>query len=381
MRTIAVITGTRSEYGYLKPLMEAIAHDKDLALQPLVTGMHLFSDFGCTSTAVLNDFPDATIVPMDLPGDKLSDMAEYLASGIKNFSCQFQLHRPDIVVVLGDRSESLAAALAALYHNIPIAHINGGDVSGTTIDESIRHAITKLAHLHFVHSKENATRVERMGEDPHHIYITGSLALDTILHANLPSKQEIFAKYGLDSSKPLFLVVHHPVTTLPDKGLSQLKALFNALDALKEQTVVIYPNCDAGGQEFIAYLHSIEQQSFIHAFQSLPHVDYLALLKNTDVMLGNSSSGILEAPSFRIPVINIGSRQQGRARLENILDVDPDTKQILHAIHTAMNDKHFRKTLHKVSNPLGNGTAAQSIIKILKDVPLTPSLIQKQITY
>ncbi|MBE3122263.1 MAG: UDP-N-acetylglucosamine 2-epimerase (hydrolyzing) [Thermoplasmata archaeon] len=381
MRTIAVVTGTRAEYGYLKPLMHAIQQEKDLKLLPIITGMHLLSQFGNTYKIVKKDFPSAKKIRMTLKGDQLKHMAEYLASGINNFATFLDKNHPDILVVLGDRSESLAAALAAAYLNIPIAHINGGDVSGTTIDESIRHAITKIAHIHLVHTKENAERVEKMGEEKKRIFVTGALTLDTIMHTKLASKEETFKKHHLNPNKTAFLVVQHPITTLKDRGYSQLKELFLALDSLKEQTVLLYPNCDAGGKKFIDLITTYEKKPYLHAFKNIPHEEYLSIMKSVDLMLGNSSSGIIEAPSFKIPVINIGSRQQGRGRSANILDIPPEKNSIINAIDFALHNKEFQRKVDTCKNQFGDGNAAQHMIKIFKEIPLDEGLIQKQITY
>lgn len=381
MRMIAVVTGTRAEYGYLKPLMHAIEQERSLRLIPIITGMHLLPEYGNTGKLVKKDFPSAKIVPMILKGDRLKDMAEYLASGVSNFTHFLEKNSPDILVILGDRSESLAAALAALYLNIPIAHINGGDVTGTTIDESIRHAITKLSHIHLVHTKENAERVERMGEDKKRIFVTGALTIDVIAHLPLLTKEEIFAKYQLDPNKTTFLVVQHPITTLKDCGYSQLKELLAALDTVQEQTIILYPNCDAGGKKFITLIKTYEKKPYLHSFVNLPHEEFLSIMKSVDVMIGNSSSGIIEAPSFKIPVINIGTRQQGRARSANIIDVKPERHEILNAIDFAMNNKKFLKKVRTCKNLFGDGTAAQKMIKIFKKIPLDETFIQKQITY
>jgi UDP-N-acetylglucosamine 2-epimerase (non-hydrolysing)/GDP/UDP-N,N'-diacetylbacillosamine 2-epimerase (hydrolysing) len=381
MRTIAVVTGTRAEYGYLKPLMQAIQHEPELQLLPIITGMHLLPQYGNTYKIVKKDFPTAKKIVMTYNGDQLKHMAEYLASGINQFASFFNKNSPDILVVLGDRSESFAAALSAFYLNIPIAHINGGDVSGTTIDESIRHAITKLSHIHLVHTKENAERVEKMGEEKQRIFVTGALTLDTILHSKLPSKKEIFKQYHLNPNKTTFLVVQHPLTTLKDRGASQLQEILQALDVVKEQTVLLYPNSDAGGKKFIDIINKYSKKPYLHAFQNMPHEEYLSLMKSVDIMIGNSSSGIIEAPSFQLPVINIGSRQQGRTRSVNILDVQPERKKIIQAIDFALHNKAFLEKVHTCKNQFGNGTAAQKIVKILKEIPLNEKLIQKQITY
>lgn len=381
MRKTAVVTGTRAEYGYLKPLMKAIDKDNDLELIPIITGMHLLSDFGNTYKVVENDFPKSVRIPMDLRGDNLKDMANYLSSGIKNFAEFFSKNPPDIIIVLGDRSEPLAAAFAAMYLNIPIAHINGGDVSGGTIDESIRHAITKIAHIHLVHTKENAERIQKMGEEKKRIFVVGALTLDIILNKDLSSKDEIFKKYDLNPNINTFLVVQHPITILKDKGYSQMRELFLALGKLKQQTVMLYPNCDAGGKEMIKLIQKYENKDYLHVFKSLPHEDYLSLMKSVNLMIGNSSSGIIEAPSFRIPVVNIGSRQQGRSRSENIIDVEPNKNKILGVINFALNDKDFLKKVKLCKNKFGEGKASQKIVKILKELKIDNKLIQKQITY
>lgn len=381
MRKIAVVTGTRAEYGYLKPLMEAIEEGNDLELVPIITGMHLLSDFGDSYKIVGRDFPKSVKVPMSLDGDSLKDMANYLASGVKNFAEYLDKNRPDILIVLGDRSESFAAALTSMFLNIPIAHINGGDVSGGTVDESIRHAITKMAHIHLVHTQENADRIEKMGEEKNRIFVVGALTLDTVLNKPLLSKEEIFRRYNLDPNKATFLVIQHPITTLENQGYSHMKELFLALDTSKEQTVMLYPNCDAGGKKLIELIEKYENKNYLHVFKNLPHEDYLSLMKSSNVMIGNSSSGIIEAPSFKIPVINIGGRQQGRSRTENIIDVEPDKNKILEAIDFALRNKDFLKKVKTCKNKFGDGKTSQKIVKVLKELKIDDKLIQKQITY
>lgn len=381
MRKIAVVTGTRAEYGYLRPLMKAIEDDSELELISIVTGMHLLPEFGNTSELVEMDFSHVVRIPMNLKGDRLKDMALYLASGITNFAEFFTQNPPDVLVVLGDRSEPLAAVLAALYLNIPIAHINGGDVTGTTIDESIRHAITKFSHIHFAHTERNAKRIKKMGEDENRIFAVGALTIDTIVHTKLIPKQEIFKKYQLDPTETTFLVVQHPITTLEDRGYSQLKELLSALDTLKKQAIILYPNCDAGSKKFIDLIEKQRGKPYLHIMKNLSHVEYLSFMKSIDVMIGNSSSGIIEAPSFKIPVVNVGTRQQGRERSDNIVDVEPDRNKILKAIDFALHDKGFLKKVKKCKNKFGDGAASKKIVKILKDIKIDKKLIQKQITY
>ena len=376
MRKIAVVTGTRAEYGYLKPLMQEIKKDKSLKLVPIATGMHLLSKFGNSYKIVESNFPETIKIKMPLKGDNLEDMAIYLSNGIEGFAKYFSENKTDIVVVLGDRSESLAVALVCMYLNIPIAHINGGDITGGTVDESIRHSITKIAHIHFTHNKENSERIEKMGEEKNRIHTVGALTLDTILKKPLQSKSEIFKKYKLNPDKETYLVVQHPITTLPDYGLSQMKTLLNVLDKEKKQTVMLYPNCDAGGQKLIDLIKKYEGKSYMNVVKNMPHEDYLAVMKHSELMIGNSSSGIIEAPSFKIPVINIGNRQSGRARSINIIDVKSNENEITKKINYALENNDFQKKLKSCKNEFGDGKAAERIVKILKNTKIDEKLIQ-----
>jgi len=381
MRKIAVVTGTRAEYGPLRLLMKAIAKNKELELIPLITGMHLLPEYGNTYKLVEKEFSQSLKIPMSLDGDTLKDMAFYLSSGIKNFATYFSKNPPDIVVVTADRSEQLAAALAALYLNIPIAHINGGDVSGGTIDESIRHAITKITHIHLAYTKTNAERIRKMGEEKNRIYITGTLAVEAILKTKLKSRNEIFSAYNLDPQKTTFLVVQHPITILKDKGYSEMKELFLALNILKEQTIIVYPNCDAGGKKFITLIEKHRNRKYLHIFKNLPHEDYLSFMKSVDVMIGNSSSGIVEAPTLKIPVINIGDRQRGRERSKNILDVKPTKDKIIKSVHYVLSNKEFQRRVKNCVNVFGEGNASKKIINILKNLEIDDKLLTKRITY
>jgi len=381
MRKIAVVTGTRAEYGPLRLLMKAIEKNKELELIPLITGMHLLPEYGNTYKLVEKEFSQSVKIPMPLEGDTLKDMAFYLSSGIKNFATYFSKNPPDIVVVTADRSEQLAAALAALYLNIPIAHINGGDVSGGTIDESIRHAITKIAHIHLAYTKTNAERIRKMGEEKNRIYITGTLAVEAILKTKLKSRNEIFSAYNLAPQKTTFLVVQHPITILKDKGYSEMKELFLALNILKEQTILVYPNCDAGGKKFITLIEKHRNRKYLHIFKNLPHEDYLSFMKSVDVMIGNSSSGIVEAPTLKIPVINIGDRQRGRERSKNILDVKPTKDNIIKSVHYVLNNKEFQRRVKNCVNVFGEGNASKKIINVLKNLEIDDKLLTKRITY
>jgi len=381
MRKIAIVTGTRAEYGPLRPLMMAVKNDADLKLIPIVTGMHLLPKYGNTYHLVEKDFSNIVKIPMPLKGDTLQYMAFYLSAGVKNFASYLSKNRPDIIVITGDRSEQLAAALAAFYLNIPIAHINGGDVSGGMIDESIRHAITKIAHIHLAHTRKNAERIKKMGEDTWRIHITGTLAIEAIQEMKMKSKKELFVAYHLDPDSITFLVVQHPITTLKDQGYEQFHQVMNALDNLKEQTILIYPNCDAGSRKFITLIKKYENRPYLHIFKNIPHDDYIGFMKYVDVMLGNSSSGIIEAPTLKTPVINIGSRQQGRDQSNNVITIIPKKEKIIATIYFELNNTVFKEKVKNCINKYGKGNASHKIVKILKTIKIDDTLIRKQISY
>jgi GDP/UDP-N,N'-diacetylbacillosamine 2-epimerase (hydrolysing) len=384
MRTIAVVTGTRAEYGPLRPLMKAIQNDPDLTLVPIITGMHLLPDYGNTYRLVEKEFPRSVKIPMPLHGDSLKDMALYLAAGIKNFSEYLSKHPPDILIVTGDRSEQFAAALAALYLNIPIAHINGGDVSGGMIDEAIRHAITKIAHIHLAYNDGNKERIKKMGEDPWRVKTVGPLAVEAILDVKVKSKKDLFTVYQLNPKVRTFLVVQHPITTLKDRGYQQYEALLSALDQLQEQTILVYPNCDAGSRHIITLIKKFENRPYLHIFKNIPPDDYVGFMKYADILLGNSSSGIIEAPALKTRVINIGDRQQGRTEqyLSDIIKTIPATEEkIITMINYVLNNAAYQAKVRNSVNKYKKEKPSKKIVSILKKVPLDEKLIRKQITY
>jgi UDP-hydrolysing UDP-N-acetyl-D-glucosamine 2-epimerase len=366
--------------------MKAIQNDPDLTLVPLITGMHLLSEYGSTYRLVEKDFPRSIKIPMPLQGDSLKDMALYLASGIKNFGVYLSKNPPDIIIVTGDRSEQFAAALAALYLNIPIAHINGGDVSGGMIDESIRHAITKIAHIHLAYTRSNAERMKKMGEEPWRIRTVGPLAVEAVLDVKVKSKKDLFTAYQLNPKARTFLVVQHPITTLKDCGYQQYEALLSALDQLQEQTILVYPNCDAGSRHIIALIKKFEDRPYLHIFKNIPHDDYVGFMKYADVLLGNSSSGIIEAPALNTPVINVGDRQQGRTDqyhypLAIIKTIPATEEKIITTINYVLNNAAFQAKIRHPVSKSREEKPSKKIVSILKKVPLDERLIRKQITY
>ncbi len=381
MRKIAVFTGTRAEYGILKPVLKAIKAHPRLELVLIVTGMHLSREFGYTIKEIRKDgFKIDAKVEMLHAEDTGVAMVKSIGKCIEKMTEVLEKAKPDFLVLLGDRAEMLAGAVTASYIGIPIAHSHGGEVSGG-VDDSVRHVITKLAHIHFPATQESANRIIKMGEDPSRVFVVGAPALDTILNEKLPEWTKLSKKYSLDLSKPILLVLQHPVVTESNEAAHQIKETLDAIVELKHQTILIYPNADAGGRRMINMIKKYEKYPFIKSFKSIPYADYLGLMKVVNVMVGNSSSGIIEAPSFHLPVVNIGTRQAGRERSTNVIDVGYERKEIVNAVKKALYGEKFREKVRKCKNPYGDGRAAQRIVKILAEIEITPSLLQKKIIY
>ncbi len=380
---IAVVTGSRSEYGLLRPILAEIVKHPKLKLSLIVTGMHLSKKFGYTITDIEKDgFKIDAKIPISLNQDSVDAMAKSIGELTMKVVDVLRRINPDIVLLSGDRAEILAVAIAAVYMNIPIAHIHGGDKSmGGHLDDYVRHAIAKLSHIHFEATKKCAERIIRMGEEKERGYITGSPALDTVLRMKLPGKKILSKKYGFDPNKPLLLVVQNPVTTEVSKSGGQIKETMEALVRLKLPSVVIYPNSDAGARQMIDVIEKYRKYPFIKIYKSLPHENYLGLMGVAGVLLGNSTSGLIEAPSFHLPVVNIGSRQAGRERSANVADVGYNREKIVKTVKRALYDKKFRDRVKKCKNVYGDGTAAKKIVKVLSEIEITPELLRKKITY
>jgi len=280
---------------------------------------------------------------------------------------------------LGDRAEMLGGAIIGAYMSIPVAHVHGGEVS-STVDEFTRHAITKLSHIHLPATKKSAGRIIKMGEEPWRVHAVGAPGLDQILCERLPSKDEVFKRLGLNGRKPPLLVVQHPVSIESDRAGDQMRMTLEAVLEKKQETVVIYPNADAGGREMISVIEEYRKYPFIHVFKNLAHDDYLCLLKHSSVLLGNSSSGIIEAPTFGLPAVNIGARQEGRERACNVIDAENDMESIKTAIDKATSSS-FRKKSASCINPYGDGKTGPRIAGILAGIKIDNRLLQKKLAY
>ncbi|MBN2421612.1 UDP-N-acetylglucosamine 2-epimerase (hydrolyzing) [Candidatus Woesearchaeota archaeon] len=378
---ICVVTGTRAEYGLLRPIIKRLAENDKITLQLIATGMHLLEEYGNTYEDIIKDgFAIDKKVPMTEVGDSGEFMSRSVGKGIINLTNAFKDLNPDIILILGDRTEPLAAAVSGAFMNKVIAHIHGGDVSGG-LDECTRHAITKFSHIHFAVTEKSKQRIIKMGENPDYVFNVGSSGLDTALHEELMSKQDFKKRFNIDPDMPFLILLQHPVTTEIGSSGKQFKITLDAIKEFDLPTVLIYPNADSGTLQIIKIIEGNKNQKFLRIFKNLKHREYLSLLKYGSVLIGNSSSGIIEAPSFKIPVVNIGIRQKLRERSNNVIDVEFDKSDIIKAINKALYDENFKDLLKNIKNPYGEGTASVKICKVLSEIKISKDIIQKQICY
>jgi GDP/UDP-N,N'-diacetylbacillosamine 2-epimerase (hydrolysing) len=382
MSRICVITGTRAEYGLLRPVMRAIQSSERCELRLIVAGMHLSHEFGDTYLEIVKDgFHAEARVDMTFSGDSHAATAKGIGIGIYGMTQALESMAADVVLVLGDRTEAFAGAVSGAAMNKIVAHIHGGEVTRGGLDESLRHAITKLAHIHFVTTEVSRQRVLRLGESPENVFLTGAPGLDSILNQERYDSEELSRRLGVVLRRPRILLVQHSVSTRADTAAPEMAETLAALTELGHQTIIIYPNCDAGGRHVIDELRAIDTAPWLHVFQNLDHTTYLSLLAGVDVLVGNSSSGIIEAPVLQVPVVNVGPRQHGRERSAGIVDVPHERGAIKYAIQTALQDAHFRSRVHPSTSVYGDGQASRRIVEILQSLPATPGLLQKQLTY
>lgn len=370
-RRIAFLTGTRAEYGLLKGMMEKIKSKRSLHLQVIVTGTHISKEFGFTLNEILKDgFKVDSEVQILSKTDSGRGMALSLGKAIAKITDSLTSLHPNILVVLGDRLEVLAAALAATYLNIPLAHVHGGDVSGS-VDQPVRYAISKLSHIHFVATSQAAARLKAIGEDEKRIFIVGAPGLDDIVKKSYSSATSLEKKYGIDSERPLAMLLQHPVVTEEKQAAWQITQTLKALEELQVQTIIIYPNADAGGRSMIRVIKQhCKKFGLFKAIPSVPRSDFLGLMSIADVMIGNSSSAMIESSLFKLPVVNIGTRQLGRERADNVIDTSYERLNIKQAIRTALEDKDFFAKVRAARNPYGDGRASTAIAEILQEIEL-----------
>lgn len=377
-RTIAVVTTSRADYSHLYwPLKELQSHPA-IDLRVIVLASHLSPEFGTTVREIEADgFPIAAKLECLLSSDSDIGMAKSIGVGVLSLADTLGQMRPDLLLLIADRYEMLAPASVALALRIPMAHIEGGEISEGAIDDAVRNALTKMSHIHFTSTESARQRVIRMGEESWRVHRAGAPSLDHLRRSQLLSKSELEVKLGIDLSQPTILIAYHPVT-IHRNTVTEADALFAALEQLPEQLVFCYPNADAGSRALVERTKSfLKARGRGYLFVNLPAITYWSLLQNVQIMVGNSSSGIMETGSFALPTVNVGMRQQGRERAANVLDADPDTAQILKRIEEARSAA-FRQSLHGMANPYGDGHAAERIVKVLSTLPSAEHLLIKR---
>ena len=371
MRKIFLITERRADYSRFQPILNIIKKDPKLDYHLVVTGLHLKKEHGHTIDEIKSDgFEIFSTFEMFLENeDSGGSMVRAYAEAVKNVTYELEKSKPDIILSGFDIAANAAVTLAGAHMNIPVAHIQGGEVTGT-IDESIRHAMSKFAHYHFAANQDACDRLIKMGEMPDRVFNVGCPSIDAIL--NVKNSDDVIKKFNL--STPYFLLIQHPVTSEIRKSESQIKITLEAINKSGIQTLIILPNNDAGYSKIMNQIKS----SNISSVDTLSIDDYVNLLRRSSGLIGNSSSGIHEAASFNIPVVNIGSRQQGRLRPKNIIDVNHKTDEIINAINKCLKIKNQKVIF---DNPYGDGKSAKRIVKLLKTLDIDEKIIQKRITY
>ncbi len=378
MRTIGVVTVGRSDYGLYRPVLHAIAADPELSLGLMVSGAHLAPEFGRTVRQIEADgFPVAQRVEMLLASDTPEGIAKSVGLGVMGFAQAYAQSRPDLLVVLGDRFEMYSAALAALPFKIPVAHIHGGELTAGAMDDALRHSLTKLSHLHFVAAEAYARRVAQLGEEPWRITVSGAPGIDNLRLLAPLTRAELEARCQLDLSRPPLLVTYHPVTLEYEQAEWQVGELLAALEIVQQPVIFTQSNADTAGrlvwQRITEYARG---RAAVRLVDNLGTAGYFGLMRLAAAMVGNSSSGLIEAPSFELPVVNIGSRQAGRVRAANVIDTGYPRAEIVAGLQRALQPA-FRAGLAGVVNPYGDGNAADRIVARLKSTPLDQRLLLK----
>lgn len=371
-RKVCVVTGTRAEYGLLYWLLKEIEADKELQLQVIVTGMHLSPEFGLTYKEIEKEFKINKKIEMLLSSDTSVGISKSMGLAQISFSEAYEELQPDMVVVLGDRYEIFSATSAAMIARIPIAHIHGGEKTEGAFDESIRHSITKMSHLHFTATNEYKNRVIQLGEDPSRVFNVGGMGIENIKRLELLNKKEFEKSIEFKLNSKNILVTFHPVTLENSTAKEQFQQLLDAIDELEDTNIIFTKaNSDTDGrvinQMIDEYVTKNSHKSIV--FTSLGQLRYLSALQYVDAVVGNSSSGLAEAPSFKIGTINIGDRQKGRIKASSVIDCEPNKDSILKSFEK-LYSKEFQESLKDTINPYGDGCASKKIVEVLKNVDL-----------
>jgi len=378
-RKILVLTGKRGGFGAMKPMLRLMRDDPEIRLQLVVTDQHVSARFGATIAEVEREFAIAAAVDMEQADDRPVSRAQALGRCLTRMASTLAELKPDLCVLYGDRGEVLATAVAATTLNIPIAHLQGGDVSGS-LDEPMRHAVTKLAHLHFPSTEESAERIRRMGEEDWRVQVVGDNHIDLIVAGEYADRATVAKELGLDPAKPVIVLLQHSETTAPDDAHHQMTETLAAVTGLGHQTVAVHPCSDAGYQGVI---RALEEQAKPPQYRVRVNLDaplFWGLLAMASAMVGNSSAGLIETPSFRLPAVNVGRRQIGRLHAENVIHAGHARKEIEAALRRALSPE-FKAIASACRQPFGDGTAGKRIVETLKTFALDRRLLVKRMSY
>ena len=380
MKKVCIITGSRSEYGLLKGLINEIKKSKKLQLKLIVTGSHLSNDFGLTVKQIIKDrFYINKKVKILQNEDDTKNLSKAMAIGLTKFSSAFKELKPDLLLILGDRYEILSSVIAALFHKIPVAHLHGGERSEGAYDESIRHAITKFSHLHFVSTKTYKKRVIQLGENKKNVFFTGSIGVDNIRKIKFYGKKYLENKFRVKFKEKNLFIIFHPVTLEDNTQKKHMNEILKAVSFFPDYgKFFVYPSADLGGKSIIRLINRyVEKNNNSFKFKSLNQKEYFSFVKNCNLVLGNSSSGIIEVPSLKVGVLNIGDRQRGRIKSDAIIDCKPNDKDIINGIIKIMTNI-YQKKIKKTKNPYGLDGTCKKIIKIIENKQNLDNLIKKK---
>lgn len=379
-RHICVVSGKRGGFGAMTPTMEAITQHPDMRLSVLVTDQHLYDRFGKTVAEVESKFPVAAAIDMEQRGDRNRDRARAIGVCLTKAADVLADLAPDILLVIGDRGEVFATCIAAHNLRIAIAHVQGGDISGS-LDEPVRHALTKLSHIHFPSTGASARRILAMGEEAWRVHAVGDTHVDQLLLGKVTSPEELGAKYHLHADDPFLLVLQHSDSTVPDQSRPQMAETLAAVLSFGLRTLLVYPCSDQGFEGILAEIEAVRDKPGVSIHQNIPAPDFAGLQAIAGCLIGNSSAGLIESPYFGLPAVNVGDRQIGREHAENVLHVPYDRGKIGSAIERALFDPVFQSACKAITPPFGDGTAYRRITEVLATVPLNSRLLNKRMAY
>lgn len=379
-RRVAVFTGKRGGFGAMLGIIERIRADDDMELRVIASDMHLSAVFGRTLNDLLDRVVVDAVVDLGSYGSMPLDRTQALGTCIQKLAPELERLRPDILLLLGDRGETLAAAICAIEMGVVLAHIQAGDISGG-LDELHRHAITKLAHLHFAQNDDQRQRVISLGEAPERVWTTGAPYVDNIVNAHYALPEQALASLGLPADKGFIIVLQHSDTYYPDDAYPHMKATLEAMRHRPERKIIVYPCSDAGYQGVIDAILEVDGEPGFHVFRNIELTTFLGLMRGARALVGNSSAGIIEAPYFHLPFVLIGHRQDGRQVAKNVVYVpEPTPQRILKALD-ATKESSFARAMAADDRPFGDGAACQRIYEVLKNIEIGPDLFRKRITY